>query len=143
MWIFTVLPSWTFHLLFFLAIVVYLITSTVKVLPYANLIRYGSIAVFLLSVYCMGMQFANDSWIKKSRDLQLKVKELEAKSSEENVKIVEKIVVKREASTKKGQELVQYVDRVVVKDNEVIKYIEHCPKLPDEIVTTINKAAKP
>jgi hypothetical protein len=32
---------------------------------------------------------------------------------------------------------------VVVKDNEVVKYVEHCPKVPNEILNTINKAATP
>ena len=85
----------------------------------------------------------NDQWVKRSHDLELKVKELEAKSAEENVKIVEKVVTKQQLVKQRGEDIVKYVDREVVKNQEVVKYIETCPKLPDEIVTTINKAAKP
>jgi len=75
--------------------------------------------------------------------LQQKVLELEAKSNQENVKIVERVVTKRDTIRERGKDIIQYVDRVVVKDNEVVKYVEHCPKVPSEILNTINKAATP
>lgn len=91
----------------------------------------------------LGMQANDDVWRKRSHELELKVKELEAKSLEENVKIVEKLVTKREVVKQRGDDIIKYIDREVVKNQEVVKYIEQCPKLPDEVVNTINKAAKP
>jgi hypothetical protein len=85
----------------------------------------------------------NDQWIKRAHDLEVKVKELETKSAEENVKVVEKVVTKKQVVKERGEDIVKYIDREVVKNEQVIKYIETCPKLPDEVVTTINKAAKP
>ena len=143
MWIFNYIPSWTFQLTFFLGIVVYLVATTLKVLPYSQLFKYGSIATIFLSVYLLGMQANDQAWRDKAHKLELQVKELEAKSSAENVKIVERIVTKRELVNAKTKDIVQYVDREVIKNQEVIKYIEQCPKLPDEVVNTINKAAKP
>lgn len=89
------------------------------------------------------MQANDQVWRDKAHKLELQVKELEAKSSSENVKIVERVVTKRELVNAKTKDIVQYVDREVIKNQEVIKYIEQCPKLPDEVVNTINKAAKP
>ena len=143
MWLFEYIPHWLFQLTFFLGIVVYLVATTLKVLPYSQLFKYGSIATIFLSTYLLGMQAA-DSWCrKKAHDLQQKVLELEAKSQEENVKVVEKVVTKREVVKQRGEDVVKYIDREVVKNQEVVKYVEQCPKLPSEIVNTINKAAKP
>jgi len=143
MWIFNFIPSWTFQLTFFLGIVVYLVATTLKILPYSSLFKYGSIGIIFLSTFLLGAQSNDDTWRKRAADLQLKVKELETKSAEENVKIVEKVVTKKQLVVEKGQDIIKYVDREVVKNQEVIKYVEQCPKLPDEIVNTINKAAKP
>jgi hypothetical protein len=143
MWLFQYTPVWLFQLTFFLGIVVYLVATTLKILPYSQLFKYGSIATIFLSTYLLGMQSGDASWRQKTQALQAKVLELEVKSAEENTKIVERVVTKRETIRERGQNIIQYVDRVVVKDNEVVKYVEHCPKLPAEIVNTINKAAKP
>lgn len=143
MWIFNFLPSWIFQLTFFLGIILYLVATTLKVLPYSSTFKWASIAAIFLSVYMLGMQ-ANDSiWRKRTSDLELKVKELEVKSQQENTKIVERVVTKQQVVKQRGDDIIKYIDREVVKNQEVIKYIEQCPKLPDEVVTTINKAAKP
>ena len=143
MWILTFVPTWLFHLTFFLSIVVYLIATTLKILPYSTVFKYGSIATLFFSVYMIGIQTANNTWLDRTKKLELQVKELEVKSAQENVKIIEKVVVKKQIISEKGKDIIQYVDKVVVKDNEVIKYIEHCPKIPVEVVNTINKAATP
>lgn len=143
MWLFEYLPSWLFQLTFFLSIVVYLVATTLKVFPYSQLFKYGSIAIIFLSTYLLGMQAADSWWRKKAQDLQQKVLELEAKSQQENTKIVERIVTKREVVKQRGDEIIKYIDRDVVKNQEVVKYIEHCPKIPEEVVNTINRAAKP
>lgn len=143
MWLFEYVPSWLFQLTFFLSIVVYLVATTLRVLPYAQLFKYGSIASIFLSTYLLGMQASDSWWRKKASDLQQKVLELEAKSQEENIKIVEKIVTKQQVVKQRGEDIIKYVDREVVKNQEVVKYIEQCPKVPDEVVNVINKAAKP
>ena len=143
MWLLNFLPDWIFSALFFIGIALYLVTKTVKILPYNQLIQYGSIAIVFLATYFSGSKAMNDVWTKRAHDLQVKVKELESKSAEENVKIVEKIVTKNQIIRERGQDIIKYVDREIVKNQEVVKYIEQCPKVPDEIINTINKAAKP
>jgi hypothetical protein len=143
MWLLNFLPDWIFSALFFVGIALYLVTKTVKVLPYSTLIQYGSIALVFIATYFSGSKAMNDQWVKRSHDLELRVKELEAKSAEENVKIVEKVITKQQLVKQRGEDIIKYVDREVVKNQEVVKYIEQCPKLPNEIVDTINKAAKP
>lgn len=143
MWILNLAPSWLFQLTFFLGIVLYLVATTLKVLPHSSTFKWLSVASIFFSTYMLGMQANHQQWQIRTHDLELKVKDLEAKSQSENVKIVERVITKREANNKRGEDIIKYVDREVIKNQEVIKYIEHCPKLPDEIVNTINKAAKP
>lgn len=143
MWLLKFLPDWIFQLTFFIGIVVYLIATTLKVLPHSSTFKWASIAIIFLSTYLLGMQANDKIWRDRTQALELKVKELETKSAEENVKIVEKIVTKQQVVKQRGEDIIKYVDREVVKNQEVIKYIEQCPKLPDEVVNTINKAAKP
>lgn len=143
MWLLNWVPSWLFSLVFFLGLVAYLVANSLKVLPYRPVIKIAGVAAVFLSVYLLGVQYADQVWQQRSRDLQLKVKELEVKSQEENVKVVEKIVTKQQFVKQRGEDIIKYVDREVVKNQEVIKYVEQCPKLPVEVVDVINKAAKP
>jgi hypothetical protein len=75
----------------------------------------------------------NNAWQKKVDELKVQVAELEVKAAQENVKIVEKVVTKREYYRVKGADIVKYVDR------EVIKYDESC-NIPKEFVDAHNRA---
>lgn len=140
---FEFVPQWLFSATFFIALVLYLVTKTVKVLPYAQPLQWLSILVAALSLYLLGAKWRDQVWQDRAQALQQQVVELQAKSAEENTKIIERVVTKRDTIRERGKDIIQYVDRVVVKDNEVVKYVEHCPKVPSEILNTINKAATP
>lgn len=143
MWLLKFIPTWLPSLIFFLGILGYLITTTLSKIPYSQVVKLASIFTILASIYVVGMQYADEVWQQRSRDLQQKVLELEVKSQQENTKIVERVVTKREVVKQRGEDIIKYVDREVLKNQEVVKYVEQCPKLPSEIVNTINKAAKP
>jgi predicted PurR-regulated permease PerM len=144
MWILEFLPNWLFYLLLFAGIVGYILSNTLlKLLPYSSIANIVSVLTTIFAIFMVGAVHNNDAWVQRSQQLQQKVLELETKSAEANTKIVEKVLVKKQTIKEHGDEIVKYIDREVVKDNEVIKYIEHCPKLPTEIINTINKAAKP
>jgi hypothetical protein len=77
--------------------------------------------------------------------MEEKVAAAEAKASEKNVQIEEKIVEKTKVVKEKGDEVIKYIDREVVKKEEVIKFVENCP-IPKDIIDLHNKAiemAKP
>jgi hypothetical protein len=144
MWILQFLPNWLFYLLLFTGIVGYLLSNTLlKLLPYTDVIKIASVFTIVFGIFMVGAVHDNDAWVQRSQELQQKVLQLETKSAETNTKIVEKVLVKKQVIKERGDEIVKYIDREVVKDNEVVKYIEHCPKLPTEIINTINQAAKP
>jgi hypothetical protein len=139
MWILHFLPNWIFNLLFFLAIVGYLISTAVRLIPmmgsYAVPIKYGSIAAIFFSIYMMGAIADNDAWVARVKEMEAKVAQLQQKSTETNVQIVEKLVTKQVAVQAKQQEVIKYIDR------EIVKYDNSC-KIPQEVVTAVNGAAK-
>ena len=144
MWILQFLPNWIFYLLLFAGIVGYLLSNTLlKLLPYSDVIKIASIFGIIFGIFMVGAIHDNDAWLQKVSELEKKVLELEIKSAEANTKLVQKVIVKKQIVKERGDDIIKYIDREVVKDNEVVKYIEHCPKLPNEIVNTLNKAAKP
>jgi len=144
MWILQFLPNWIFYLLLFAGIVGYLLSNTLlKLLPYSDVIKIASIFGIIFGIFMVGAIHDNDAWLQRVSELEKKVLELETKSAEANTKLVQKVLVKKQIVKERGDDIIKYIDREVIKDNEVVKYIETCPKLPNEIVNTLNKAAKP
>ena len=76
----------------------------------------------------------NNAWKLRVANLEKKVAEASTKSEKENVKIVEKVVVKREYYRVRGNDIIEYVDR------EVVKYDDKC-EVPKEFIEAHNKAA--
>ena len=135
MWILQFVPNWIFSLVFFLGIVGYLVGKTFSKIQYSGIIRNTGIALVFLGTYMTGAISDNEAWLKKVAVLEKKVAELETKSAEENLKIVEKIITKREVIKEKSADIIKYVDR------EVIKYDNKCD-IPREVIESMNKAAK-
>jgi hypothetical protein len=134
MWLLQFVPNWLFSLLFFLGIVGYLITKTVKVLPMRQTAQVVAVATILFALYMSGAKMADDSWRKKTVDLEKKILELQAESSKTNTEIVTKVVTKQQVIKEKGQDIIRYIDR------EIVKYDNTCP-LPKELLEVHNKAA--
>jgi len=135
MWILQFVPGWIFSAVFFLGIVGYLVGKTFSKIPYSGIIRNTGIALVFLGTYMTGAISNNEAWLKKVAVLEKKVSELEAKSANENLKVVEKIVTKREVVREKANDIIKYVDR------EVVKYDSKC-EIPHEVIDSLNKAAK-
>ncbi len=134
MWILQFLPSWIFYLLLFAAVIVFLVTKFVAILPQTKLIQTASIAVVIISVYMIGAISNNDAWLSRVKDLEVKVAEAEAKSATVNTEIVQKIVTKTQVVRERGETVVKYIDR------ETVKIDERCT-IPPEFVEAHNKAA--
>jgi hypothetical protein len=107
---------------------------------YRNLIQATSIVAIVIGTYMAGAISNEDKWQLKIKDLELKLAKAEAQSAEENIKIVEKIIIKKQIVKEKGEEVIKYIDREVVKyDTKFIKG-EDC-ELPDEFFNSLNQAA--
>lgn len=83
----------------------------------------------------------NQHWAAKVREMQDKIAIAEAKSKEENIKIVEKIVVKQKVIREKGDDIIKYVDKEIVKYDVKFAPGGQC-EIPKEFVEAVNRAAK-
>jgi endonuclease V-like protein UPF0215 family len=100
--------------------------------------------LLLLSVglYLEGGLAENRIWQARVKEVEAKLAIAEAKSQEQNVKIVERIVKKTKKIQGKSRTIIEYVDREVVKNQDVIKYVEMCPAIPEPVLKAVNDAAK-
>ena len=144
MWLLSFLPDWWFYALLALGLagifVSYLMSFIPFVSMYRNLIQATSIVAIVIGTYMTGAISNEDKWQLKIKDLELKISQSETQSAEENIKIVEKIIVKKQIVKERGEEVIKYIDREVVKyDTKFIKG-EDCA-LPDEFFDALNQAA--
>ena len=144
MWLLSFLPDWWFYALLALGLagifVSYLMSFIPFVSMYRNLIQATSIVAIVIGTYMAGAISNEDKWQLKIKDLELKISQSETQSAEENIKIVEKIIVKKQIVKERGEEVIKYIDREVVKyDTKFIKG-EDCA-LPDEFFEALNTAA--
>ena len=141
MWILNWIPIWYYYIILGAGIIGFAITFTLRFLPipgiyiYRTLIQMVSMALVAAGCFAIGYGFDNASFLKKVEELQNKVAEAENKSKEENVKIVEKVVVKTQIIKEKANNTIQYIDR------EIVKYDNGCV-IPNEFVKAVNSAAE-
>ena len=152
MWILSWLPYWIFYAIFFLGVIGFIASLVMRFIPvvymYKTPIQVVSIILIVIGTYMSGAISNEEAWQARVKELEVKVAESEAKSAQENVKIVEKIVYKDKVVKEKGNEIIKYIDREVVKKEEVVKFIENCPILKDIVdvhnnaINQMNEAAK-
>lgn len=165
MWILSVLPEIAIHLIFSAGVIMTLAGFVLGFIPFINRyklpIQILGILVLSLGIYLEGGLADNKEWQLKVAEMEVKVKEAEAKSATKNVEIQEKVVTKTQIVKEKGKDIIHYVDRIVTKEIpkeipgperekivEVIKYVENCP-VPQLLIdqhnaaAVLNKAAQP
>ena len=140
MWALSLLPDMFWHLLIAAGVISVVAAILLKNVPivsnYKLFLQYGGIIAVLLGVWMEG-NIANEAkWQARVKELEAKVAAAEAKSAEENVKVVTKVVTKREYYRERGNDVIQYVDR------EITKYDNTC-LVPKEVVKAHNDAAVP
>ena len=146
MWILNVLPEFFTHLIFCVGLAGTIAGFVLGMIPFVKTyiipIRVISLLVLSFGLYLEGALANNAIWEARVKEVEAKLATAEAKSQEQNVVIVEKIVKQTKKIREKGKTITEYIDREVVKNQDVIKYIETCPAIPDPIIKSINDAAK-
>jgi len=146
MWILSILPNWVFHLMLTAGVIGTVAGFVLGMIPFVKtyIIPIRIISLLLLSValYLEGGIADNLIWQARVKEVEAKLAIAEAKSQEQNVKIVERIVKKTKKIQGKSKTIIEYVDREVVKNQDVIKYVEMCPAIPEPILKAVNDAAK-
>ena len=145
MWILSILPDATIHIIFGLGILGTIAGFVLGFIPlikaYRLAIQVISLLTLVFGVYLEGGLADYKEWELKVKEMEAKIAQAETKSSEKNVEIQEKIVEKTKVIREKGRDIIKYIDKEVIKKEEVIKYIENCP-VPKEIIDLHNQAAE-
>ena len=145
MWILQWLPNWIFYGIFFAGLLGLLATYVMKFIPFVYVYRTPIQAVSVLAIaigtYMSGAISNEEAWQARVKEMEAKVAAAEVESAKENVKIVEKVVVKTEYITRRGQDIIQYVDKEVVKYDTKFLPGGQC-EIPKEFIKAINTASE-
>ena len=139
MWILHWLPNWIFYIILLAGLIGYAATYLLRFIPavymYKTPIQLASIGLIVIGVFMAGAIQNEEAWIARVKEMEVKVAEAQAKSAEENTKIVEKIVTKTQVIKQKANDTVKYIDR------EVVKYDNTCV-IPKEFIKAHNDAVE-
>ena len=137
-WILKWVPDFVFYLILLAGLAGIAASFVLKFVPfvaqYRIPIQWAAGILTAFGLYMTGAISDNDAWLARVADLERQVAVAEARSKDENIKIINQIVTKREYYTTRGNDVVQYVDR------EIVKYDNTCP-VPREVVKAHNDAA--
>ena len=145
MWILQWLPDWIFYAIFFAGLLGLLATYIMKFIPFVYVYRTPIQAVSILAIaigtYMSGAISNEEAWQAKVKEMEAKVAAAEVQSVKENIKIVEKVVIKTQIIKTRGQDIIQYVDREVVKYDTKFAPGGVC-EIPKEFIKALNDAAE-
>ena len=99
------------------------------------------IALLVMGVYWRGGYAVEQEWRERVAAVEARVAAAEAKSAEENVKIVTKVVTKTQVIRTRGADIVKYVDREIVRYDEKFAKGGIC-EIPQEFIKAHNSAAE-
>jgi hypothetical protein len=138
MWILKWLPDFVFYAILLAGLAGIAASFVLKFVPfvaqYRLPIQWAAGILTAFGLYMTGAISDNDAWLARVADLERQVAVAEARSKDENIKIITQVVTKREYYRTRGNDIVQYVDR------EVAKYDNTC-SVPHEVVKAHNDAA--
>ena len=145
MWILQWLPDWIFYGIFFAGLLGLLATYIMKFIPFVYVYRTPIQAVSILAIaigtYMSGAISNEEAWQTRVKEMEAKVAAAEVQSVKENIKIVEKVVIKTQIVRTRGQDIIQYVDREIVKYDTKFAPGGVC-EIPKEFIKALNDAAE-
>ena len=134
MWLLQWLPDWLFYAVLILGIIGVAVSKFIPVY-YRSPVQAISILAVIAGLFMAGAIHEKDRWEARVKEVEAKLAAAEVQSVKENVKIVEKVVVKQSIIKQQGEEVLRYIDR------EVVKYDDSCI-IPKEFIQAHNKAAE-
>jgi len=145
MWILQWLPNWIFYGVFFVGLLGLLATYIMKFIPlvyvYRTPIQAVSVLAIAIGTYMSGAISNEEAWQARVKEMEAKVAAAEVQSVKENIKIVEKVVIKTQIVRTRGQDIIQYVDREIVKYDTKFAPGGVC-EIPKEFIKALNDAAE-
>ena len=149
MWILHFLPDtlilWICNIGLLAGILLTVTAFFIKRIPVVNQYRTPAqvlgIALLVLGVYWRGGYAVEQEWRERVAEVEARVAAAEAKSAEENVKIVTKVVTKTQVIRTRGETITKYIDREIVRYDEKFAPGGQC-EIPKEFIKAINDAAE-
>lgn len=140
LWLLSFVPEWIYYALVVIGLMGIILSRFIPIF-YRSLAQIVFFTVVVFGIFMSGGAIMNKSYLAEVEAMKQKVAEAEAKSKEENVKIVEKVVTKTKVVKEKGQEVIKYVDREIVKYDVKFAPGGEC-EIPKEFIKAHNEAAK-
>ena len=149
MWILHFLPDalilWICNTVLLAGILLTVTAFFIKRIPVINQYRIPAqvlgIALLVLGVYWRGGYAIEQEWRERVAAVEARAAAAEAKSAEENVKIVTKVVTKTQVIRTRGETITKYIDREIVKYDTKFAPGGQC-EIPREFIKAINDAAE-
>ena len=149
MWILHFLPDavilWTCNIVLLTGLLLTAAAFFIKRIPVINQYRTPAqvlgIALLVMGVYWRGGYAIEMEWRERVAEVEARVAAAEAKSAEENVKIVTKVVTKTQVIRTRGETITKYIDREIVKYDEKFARGGMC-EIPQEFIKAHNSAAE-
>jgi len=149
MWILHFLPDalilWICNIVLLLGILLTVTAFFIRRIPVINQYRIPAqvlgIALLVIGVYWRGGYAIEMEWRERVAEVEARVAAAEAKSAEENVKIVTKVVTKTQVIRTRGETITKYIDREIVKYDEKFARGGMC-EIPQEFIKAHNSAAE-
>ena len=149
MWILHFLPDalilWICNIVLLAGLLLTAAAFFIKNIPVINQYRIPAqvlgIALLVIGVYWRGGYAIEQEWRERVAEVEAKVAAAEAKSAEENVKIVTKVVTKTQVIKTRGETITKYIDREIVKYDEKFAPGGQC-EIPREFIKALNDAAE-
>jgi hypothetical protein len=137
MWILEHVPSWASQLSFLIAIFVFVVSEFLPSSFYNYKLIFKSVGIIVLCFSCLmiGINTEKNVWEEKVKELEVKLANNQVESVKENIKIVEKIVTKKQIIKERGEDIVKYINK------EVVKYDSKC-EIPQEFIKSLNDASE-
>jgi energy-coupling factor transporter transmembrane protein EcfT len=149
MWILHFLPDalilWICNIVLLAGILLTATAFFIKRIPVINQYRIPAqvlgIALLVIGVYWRGGYAVEQEWRERVAEVEARVAAAEAKSAEENVKIVTKVVTKTQVIRTRGETITKYIDREIVRYDEKFAPGGVC-EIPNEFIKAHNSAAE-
>ena len=149
MWILHFLPDalilWICNIVLLAGILLTVTAFFIRRIPVINQYRIPAqvlgIALLVTGVYWRGGYAVEQEWRERVAEVEARVAAAEAKSAEENVKIVTKVVTKTQVIRTRGETITKYIDREIVKYDEKFARGGMC-EIPQEFIKAHNSAAE-
>jgi hypothetical protein len=149
MWILHFLPDalilWICNIVLLAGILLTATAFFIRRIPVINQYRIPAqvlgIALLVIGVYWRGGYAIEMEWRERVAEVEARVAAAEAKSAEENVKIVTKVVTKTQVIRTRGETITKYIDREIVRYDEKFAKGGMC-EIPQEFIKAHNSAAE-